>query len=86
MDKDVLTTMNLFGIQGRNALVTGATSGIGFMMAEGLIVNGVETLFITGHQAESIVQEKVSTLQNLADDNGLKCKIFGCVTKCVGLN
>jgi hypothetical protein len=86
MDKDGLTLTNLFSIQGRNALVTGATSGIGYMMAEGLIVNGVETLFIIGHHADSIVQEKVSSLQKLADDIGLKCKVFGCVVKCVGLN
>jgi hypothetical protein len=50
------------------------------MMARGLIINGVETLFITGYEAEKIVQGKISILQNLADDVGLQCKVSGSVS------
>jgi NAD(P)-dependent dehydrogenase (short-subunit alcohol dehydrogenase family) len=74
---DNLAMANLFGIRGRSALVTGGTSGIGFMMARGLIINGVGTLFITGYEAEKIVQGKISVLQKLADDVGLECKVSG---------
>lgn len=45
------------------------------MMADGLIVNGIETLFITGHN----VQEQVSNLQKLADEGHFACTVFGCV-------
>jgi short-subunit dehydrogenase len=77
MNEDSLTRTNLFGVRGRNALITGATSGIGYMMAEGLIVNGIGTLFITGHRDD--VQEKVLSLQKLADQSHFECKILGCV-------
>jgi hypothetical protein len=77
---DNLAMANLFGIRGRSALVTGGTSGIGFMMARGLIINGAGTLFITGYEAEKIVQGKISVLQKLADDVGLQCKVSGFVS------
>jgi NADP-dependent 3-hydroxy acid dehydrogenase YdfG len=77
MDADTFTSNNLFSIRGRNALITGATSGIGFMMAQGLIVNGVQTLFITGHDLD--INEKVLILQNLATERKVNCMVLGCV-------
>lgn len=79
MDKRAFTADNLFSVRGRNALVTGATSGIGFMMAEGLIMNGIETLFITGIDTEDIIAEKVSLLQSLARTSGFNTTILGSV-------
>jgi NAD(P)-dependent dehydrogenase (short-subunit alcohol dehydrogenase family) len=78
MSRDSFVAGNLFSVQGRNALITGATSGIGYMMAEALIINGVETLFITGNDNEDVIQEKVSALQNLANTSG-GCKVLGSV-------
>lgn len=43
----------LFGLAGKTALVTGATRGIGRMLAEGFIRNGVKT-YITGRTAEEV--------------------------------
>ena len=80
MDKTSFAAHNLFGIHGRNALITGATSGIGFMMAEGLIVNGIETLFITGIDNEDVIVEKVSFLQILAENNGQSTTILGFIS------
>jgi len=71
---------NLFCVKGRNALITGGTSGIGFMMAEGLIVNGITQLFITGNEGDVEIKERVAALQSLADKCGAACKIFGFVT------
>lgn len=79
MDKRGFTADNLFSVRGRNALVTGATSGIGFTMAEGLIMNGIETLFITGIDTEDIIAEKVSLLQSLARTTGFNTTILGSV-------
>jgi NAD(P)-dependent dehydrogenase (short-subunit alcohol dehydrogenase family) len=79
MDKTSFAAHNLFGIHGRNALITGATSGIGFMMAEGLIVNGIETLFVTGIENEDVIA-KVSLLQALADNNGHSTTILGFIS------
>lgn len=43
----------LFAISGKTALVTGASGGIGAMIAEGLVRRGVRT-FVTGRKADSI--------------------------------
>lgn len=51
--KDDLISTNLIGIRGRTALITGATSGTGYMMAKGLIVNGIEAVFITGQSDDA---------------------------------
>jgi NAD(P)-dependent dehydrogenase (short-subunit alcohol dehydrogenase family) len=77
MTTDRYSSTNLFSIQGRNALITGGTSGIGFMLAEGLIINGIDTLFITGHESDKTVQEKVSALEAIAHKTSTKCKILG---------
>jgi hypothetical protein len=80
MDKTSFAAHNLFGIHGHNALIPGATSGIGFMMAEGLIVNGIETLFVTGIDNEDVIVEKVSLLQILAENNGHSTTILGFIS------
>ena len=43
---------NLFSIEGRVALVTGGTSGIGYMIARGLVAHGART-YIVGRNAET---------------------------------
>lgn len=79
MDRDNFKKYNLFGIKGRNALITGGTSGIGSMMAEGLIVNGVTQLFITGNEGDVEIKDRIAALQLLADKCGTNCKVLGFV-------
>jgi len=47
-----MVTAELFAVRGKVALVTGGTSGIGLMIARGLIDNGVKT-YIVGRSPES---------------------------------
>jgi NAD(P)-dependent dehydrogenase (short-subunit alcohol dehydrogenase family) len=47
-----LALANLFGLQGKVAVVTGGSRGIGFMIASGLVANGVRT-YITARKAEA---------------------------------
>lgn len=58
---------NLFDIQGRKALVTGATRGLGWGMAEGLMEAGVETV-IWG------TSEKVYTVAEEFRGRGFTCQ------------
>jgi NAD(P)-dependent dehydrogenase (short-subunit alcohol dehydrogenase family) len=46
-----LAIENLFGLAGKTAIVTGGSRGIGFMIASGLVANGVKT-YITARNAE----------------------------------
>lgn len=43
---------NLFGLDGKVAVVTGGSRGIGFMIASGLVANGVRT-YITARKADA---------------------------------
>ncbi|MDX2380734.1 MAG: SDR family oxidoreductase, partial [Acidimicrobiia bacterium] len=45
-----LAIENLFGLEGKTAIVTGGSRGIGFMIASGLVANGVRT-YITARKA-----------------------------------
>jgi NAD(P)-dependent dehydrogenase (short-subunit alcohol dehydrogenase family) len=55
----------LFDIRGKTALVTGGTSGIGLMIARGLVARGVKT-YITGRDLEVAAQ----VARELASDGG----------------
>lgn len=69
----------LFGIEGKVAIVTGGSRGIGYMIAEGLLANGVRT-YITSRKADELnaAQAELSKLgeciaipADLASDEGL---------------
>lgn len=79
MDRTGYAASDLFGVHGRTALITGGTSGIGYMMAEGLIVNGIGILVITGLDDEDVITQKTNALQTLADENHQDTKISGSV-------
>jgi NAD(P)-dependent dehydrogenase (short-subunit alcohol dehydrogenase family) len=72
-----LTASKLFSVDGRNALITGASSGIGLMMAEGLVVNGIGCLFLVSNDAEIEIAQVVVNLEKLAERNGLRSEIHG---------
>jgi NAD(P)-dependent dehydrogenase (short-subunit alcohol dehydrogenase family) len=69
----------LFGVEGKVAIVTGGSRGIGAMIARGLVTNGVRT-YITARKAEACdamaaelaqIGECISIPADLADPDGL---------------
>jgi NAD(P)-dependent dehydrogenase (short-subunit alcohol dehydrogenase family) len=75
MEKHNFAAANLCGIQGRTALITGGTSGIGFMMAQGLIVNGAKFVIVTGMEPEEEVHRQGKALRQLAMEVGVECRV-----------
>ena len=53
----------LFSVQGKVAIVTGGSRGIGRMIAEGYVQNGVKT-YITARKAEACIE----TAKQLSED------------------
>jgi len=51
-DRSPLALASLFGLDGKVAVVTGGSRGIGYMIASGLVANGVRT-YITARKAEA---------------------------------
>ena len=48
-DHEALTIENLFGLSGKTAIVTGGSRGIGYMIAAGLVTNGVKVYITARH-------------------------------------
>lgn len=65
---------NLFGLQGRIALVTGGGSGIGWMIARGLATNGVK-VYITGRRKQKLEESAAS----FNESNQGKGSVVACV-------
>ncbi|KAH0397455.1 hypothetical protein KCU89_g8257, partial [Aureobasidium melanogenum] len=61
-----MSTLNiesLFGVKGYVALVTGGSSGLGFMICKGLVANGAK-VYVVALPTESI-EEKVAELNQI---------------------
>lgn len=72
-----LSLDNLFGLQGRIALITGGGSGIGWMIARGLATNGVK-VYITGRRKHKLDESAASFNQS----NQGKGSVVACVFPC----
>ncbi|KAI1341769.1 7-alpha-hydroxysteroid dehydrogenase [Xylariaceae sp. FL0016] len=79
MNKDnhimVQSSIDLFGVVGRIALVTGGGSGIGFMISQGLVENGCK-VYICGLNSDEI-EEKAKQLNTLAASSGSQGTAIG---------
>lgn len=70
---------DLFGIEGKTAIVTGGSRGIGYMIAEGLVANGVKTYITSRKTAEltpaaaelSKLGECIAIPADLSTDEGM---------------
>ncbi|MEX0617634.1 MAG: SDR family oxidoreductase [Pseudohongiellaceae bacterium] len=49
-DQDNYSISSLFGVRGKSALITGGSSGIGLMIARGLLLNGVKVTIASRKQ------------------------------------
>ncbi|KAL2812530.1 hypothetical protein BJX63DRAFT_421749 [Aspergillus granulosus] len=63
-----LHSQHLFSVKGFVAVVTGGSSGLGFMMAKGLVLNGAK-VYIVALTSEPI-EEKVAVLDELGRESG----------------
>ncbi len=64
-----LDVSTLFGLSGTTAVVTGGSRGIGFMIASGLVANGVRT-FITARKASACHEAAAEINASAADRPG----------------
>lgn len=60
--------LDLFGLSGKTAVVTGGSRGIGEMIAEGLLDAGVTTLVMTARKSEALEETAARLREDAADD------------------
>lgn len=63
----------LFSVAGKKVLVTGGSSGLGLVMAEGLLQNGASVIIASRKQAR--VDEAIQELESLGDVHGTAADI-----------
>lgn len=63
----------LFGLKGKTALVTGGTSGLGLIMARGLLQNGVKVVIASRKQANC--DQALAELQEFGDCSAIAADI-----------
>lgn len=63
-----LAVPSLFSVRGKVALVTGGSTGLGFMMASALVLNGAHVLIASRKQ--SSLEKAVAELNKSAQDGG----------------
>lgn len=64
-----------FNVNGKTAVITGGTRGLGLHCAEAYVLNGAKTVVITSRK-EKACEESKQFLEKLAADNGKQVKII----------
>ncbi|KAF9884232.1 hypothetical protein FE257_001964 [Aspergillus nanangensis] len=75
-----LNISSLFGVKGRVALVTGGSSGLGFMICKGLVVNGAKVYLVA--LPSDAIEEKVNALNELGRASGGIAEGISCDLSC----
>ena len=74
-----------YNVNGKVAVVTGGTRGLGLYCAEAFVLNGASVVAITSRKADACAQSK-KYLEDVAAKNGKKVKIISCLlytSRCV---
>lgn len=64
-----------FNVNGKTAVITGGTRGLGLYTAEAYVLNGAKTVVITSRK-ENACQEAKQFLEKVAKDNGKSVKVI----------
>lgn len=64
-----------FNVNGKVAVVTGGTRGLGYYCAEAFVLNGASTVVITSRKAKACEESKQS-LEKTARENGKNCRVI----------
>lgn len=67
--------MYTYDVNGKTAVITGGTRGLGLYAAEGLVLNGLKTLVITSRK-KAACDEAKAHLEKLAKDNGKSVEVI----------
>ncbi|EGV60965.1 hypothetical protein PSN45_002306 [Yamadazyma tenuis] len=65
-----------FNVQGKVAVVTGGTRGLGLYCAEAFVLNGASAVVISSRKQKACDESK-KYLEKLAADNGKTCRVIG---------
>jgi NAD(P)-dependent dehydrogenase (short-subunit alcohol dehydrogenase family) len=68
-----MTVLDQFSLEGRTAIVTGATKGLGLAMAEGLAEAGAQVAVVSRHGDEA-----ATVATRLTSATGQKCRGYAC--------
>ena len=72
-DSDIYATHELFSLEGKTALVTGGSSGLGLAMAKGLLCNGVRVVIAS--RSEEKCEAALAELKQLGECSALAADV-----------
>lgn len=64
-----------FNVNGKVAVITGGSRGLGLDIAEGYVLNGIKTVIITSRKAKACAEAK-EYLDKIASENGKTVEVI----------